>query len=247
MSRCEQLFPNTQWTLVVRAREGATEALNTLCTKYRRPLLIWLQGRIRELHGLEPEDLVNGFLASKLEHKILKAAEQTKGKFRAFVRTCLNNYVKDELSKLNARMRGGGVLHQSVDESDEDGRPLVEPASPDASADQEYDRAWGLVILASAIRRLEDELSRKGHLPLWKRLEPLLYEVTEAPGYEAIAKEFGMAPATLHTVAFRIRKRLRTLIREELKETVASEEDFEAEIKEFIGLFGRSASSERAS
>src|SRR6185503_11577468 len=176
----EHLFPNTQWTLVLRARDGATAALNTLCLKYRRPLLIWLQGRQREFHGLEPEDLVNGFLASKLQQKILKAASADKGKFRSFVRACLNNYIKDELSKHNAQMRGGRIPHQSVDESDEDGRPLVEPVSADASADKEYDRAWGLAILASAIGRLEDELCRKGHLALWKRLEPLLYEAAEA-------------------------------------------------------------------
>src|SRR4030095_4356426 len=75
-------------------------------------------------------------LASKLKQKIRKAASAEKGKFRSFVRACLNNYIKDELSKHNAQMRGGRIPHQSVDESDEDGRPLVEPVSTDASADK---------------------------------------------------------------------------------------------------------------
>ena len=234
-------FPNTQWSVVQRAQGDSTEALNTLCTKYRRPFLIWLQCRQRELHGLEPEDLVNGFLGLKLQQNVLKAVNREKGKFRSFVRTCLNNYVRDEVARRTAGIRGGGVPHVAVDETDDDGRPLVEPRSAEAAADEAFDRAWGLAILAGAIGRLENELARKGtrHLGLWKRLEPLLYEDEEAPGYSEISKELGTSAAALHAAALRIRKRLSVLIREEVRETVSNNQDFEEELNRFIGLFSR--------
>jgi DNA-directed RNA polymerase specialized sigma24 family protein len=236
-SSSTSLFPATQWSLVQRARDKSTVALNTLCDKYRRPFLIWLRVRQRELDGLDPEDLVNGFLGFKLPQQVLQTVSREKGKFRTFVLACLKNYVNDEVTKRNAAMRGGGIEHRSIDETDEKGLAVVEPLSTDAGADEEFDRAWGLAILESAVRKLEEELSRKGHLLLWRRLEPILYEESDAPGYREIAKEFNVATKTLHTAAHRIRQRLKALIRQEIKDTVASSHDFEDELKEFIALF----------
>jgi DNA-directed RNA polymerase specialized sigma24 family protein len=239
-SEAGALFPVTQWSLVQRAQGESTVALNTLCSKYRRPLLAWMQSRQRELHGLEPEDLVNAFLAFKLPQQILKTVTPEKGKFRSFVRICLKNYASDEVAKRQAAIRGGGLAHQSVDEVNEQGQSVVEPLSVEARADEEFDRSWGLAILESAIHKLEDELSRKGHLRLWHRLESLLYEEVGAAGYAEVARDLEMSTASLHTAACRIRQRLRTLIREEVRETVASPEDFKQELKQFITLFGRS-------
>jgi RNA polymerase sigma-70 factor (ECF subfamily) len=240
---CDPLFPQTQWSLIQRAQDDSTEALNSLCGKYRRPFLIWLQGRQRELHGLEPEDLINGFLGLKFQHYVLKAVNPDKGKFRSFVRTCLNNYVRDEVARRMAAVRGGGMLHQPVEELDEQGRTLVDLVSTEASADEAFDRAWGLAILNNAIRRLEHELSQKGsaHLDLWKRLEPLLYEEADAPGYDDISRQLGTTKPILHTAACRIRKRLNALIREEVSETVANKQDFEEELRRFITLFSASS------
>ncbi len=235
----DQLFPNTHWSLVLRARDESTVALNTLCEKYREPLLIWLRCRKHKLARLEPEDLVNGFLASKLQQQILKTVTPDKGKFRSFVLVCLANYVKDELGKCNAEMRGGLKPHYSIEETDEEGRPIVEPVGADPSADEHYDRVWGLTILANAIRRLEAELNCKGHLPLWIALEPHLYEEVEAPSFGQIAKELGMSPNVVYTATLRIRRRLKALIREEVRETVVSQTDLDEELRRFIHLFSR--------
>ena len=235
----DPLFPNTQWSLVLRARDESTVSLNTLCGKYREPLLIWLRCRQHKFPRLDPEDLVNGFLASKLQQQILKTVTPDKGKFRSFVLTCLNNYVKDELDKGNAGMRGGLKPHHSIDETDEEGRPIVEPIHADPGADEAIDRAWGLVILGNATRRLEAELNPKGLLPLWESLQSHLYEEAEAPGYDQLAKKLGRSKEVLYSAALRIRHRLKALIREEVRETVASEKDFDDELKRFIHLFSR--------
>ena len=41
-------------------------------------------------------------------------------------------------------------------------------------------------------------------------------------GYVEVAKEFDVPATALHTAAYKLRKRLKTLIREEVRETVAS-------------------------
>jgi RNA polymerase sigma-70 factor (ECF subfamily) len=239
-SDSDQLFPNTHWSLVLRTRDESTVALNTLCKKYYKPLLIWLRCRQHKFRPLEAEDLLNGFLASKLRQHFLRNINPGKGKFRSFVLVCLDRYATDELQKCNAAIRGGGKPRPALEERDERGQAIIEPVSAEPGADEAYDMAWGHVILASAVCRLEAELASKGHLPLWEALQPHLYEEAEAPSYGQIAKELGISRNALYTVAHRIRKRLNALIREEVRETVASQEDFDEELNRFINLFSHS-------
>jgi RNA polymerase sigma-70 factor (ECF subfamily) len=231
------LFSNTHWSLVLRAQDQSAAALNTLCEKYREPLLVWLRNRQHTFRPLEPEDLVNGFLSAKLEQQFLKDVAPEKGKFRAFVLKCLDHYVKSESRKCKAGVRGGDKPHVAIEETDEQGQPIIEPVSVETGPDQAYDRVWAQTILGNAIYRLEAELTSKGHLPVWEALQPHLYEEKQAPSYARIAQRFGFSEGSLYTAACRIRQRLRELLIEELEETVASPEDFEEERKHFRELF----------
>jgi len=198
------LFSKTNWGLVMRARDESTVALNTLCQKYRKPLLIWFQCQ-HQFRPLEPEDMVNGFLASKLQEQFLKTITPGRGKFRGFVLECLRNYVTSEWRKAKAEKRGGRSPHQAIEATNENGRLIAEPVSADPHADEAYDRAWAQSILSNAIARLEAELAAKGHLPLWHALQPHLYDEEEAPSYGRIAKQLGISENALYTAAHRLR------------------------------------------
>jgi RNA polymerase sigma-70 factor (ECF subfamily) len=233
----DPLFSKTRWSMVLRAKDQSTEAMNTLCEKYREPLVVWLRARQNEFHPLEPEDLVDGFLSAKLEEQFLKNIAPVKGRFRTFMLTCLRNYVSSEFRKLKAVVRGGNKPHVSLEQTNEEGRPIVEPVSAEPGPDRAYDAAWAQTIVENAHYRLEAELATRGHVPLWEALQPHLYKEEGAPCYAQIAKQFGMTENALGTAACRFRKRLRQLILEELRETVATEEDFATEAKHFRELF----------
>ena len=222
---------------MLRAQDKSEAALNTLFTNYRAPLLTWLRARHYSPH--DAEDLVQSFFAGLLRHDFLKDLGREKGKFRTFLLTSLKHHLSDMRDKDAAVKRGGGQLPVSLQETDEDGQPLHDPAALGTAPDQDYDRAWAQSVLTNALSQLETECARTGHAALCAALEPVMFVDETALPYRKIAERLGMTEGAVKTAACRIRAMLRDLIREEVRQTVDNEEDLEEEIRYLFSLFGK--------
>jgi DNA-directed RNA polymerase specialized sigma24 family protein len=232
-----RLFASTRWSVVLRAQDKSATAMGTLCESYRQPLIVWLRSRGATPH--DAEDTVQGLLAQLLAHDFLRGVAQNKGRFRTFLLQCLKNYVRDQHDKQSAAKRGGGVEVGSLDCVTEGGQPVHDPAAPEAGPDLEYDRAWARTVLASALHRLESECARQGHAELCSALQPVMFADETAAPYRGIGDRLGMTEQAVKMAAYRIRNRLKELVREEVKQTLANEEDWQAEVRYLIQLFGR--------
>ena len=231
------LFADTHWSLVMRAKDDSATALNSLCLAYRAPLVVWLRCRGEKLE--DAEDGVQGFFAHLLSHEFLRNVARQKGRFRIFLLAVFQNYLCDQHKRAGAAKRGAGQILQSLEETDGRGRPLHTPTSASPSPDQEYDRAWAAAILASALHRLSVECARTGHAALCTALEPVLFADDDAPAYAQIGQALGLTAAAVKMAALRIRQRLKCLIRDEVRQTVASEGDLEEELHYLLSLFAR--------
>ena len=218
------------------AQVGSETALNDLLENYRAPLLAWL--RCRQISREDAEDLVQGLLSGLVRRDFLKELGQEKGRFRAFILSCLKNHLRDSRDKAKAFKRGGSVPLDSLDEIGPDGRPTHDLASTAAAADLEFDRVWGRTILENSLRRLEGESARTGHKPLCAALEPVLFADETSLSYRQIAESLGLTEGAVKVAAHRLRARLRGIIREEVRQTVQSEGDLEKELRELLTLFG---------
>jgi RNA polymerase sigma-70 factor (ECF subfamily) len=232
------LFPNTRWTMVRRAQADSQTALGSLFESYREPLLIWLRIKAYKYAPLEPEDLVQGFCAHLLSRQFMANVQQEKGKFRTFLLTALQRYAKDEHEKWRAGKRGGGQTPASLQETDDQGQPLHDPAGSGTAPDLDFDRAWAQTILANALRQLETECARSGHAALCTALEPVMFADETASPYREIGKRLGMSEGAVKTAASRIRARLKGIVREEILQTVDNEEDLRDELHYLASLFG---------
>jgi DNA-directed RNA polymerase specialized sigma24 family protein len=230
-------FAKTHWSLVMRAKDDCAMALDSLCLAYRAPLIAWLQCKGERPD--EAEDQVQAFFGHLLRHDFLRGVVREKGRFRTFLLTALQNYLRDQHKRAGAAKRGGGRLPESLETTDGEGELLYSPASPAPGPDREYDRTWAGAVLASALRRLEVESGRNGHAALCTALEPVLFADMSAPAYAQIGRELGMTEAAVKMAALRIRQRLRQLIRDEVLQTVASEGDLEDELRYLLQLFAR--------
>ena len=90
-----------------------------------------------------------------------------------------------------------------------------------------------------ALQRLQEECARERHLALCRELETVMFADETASPYRAIGAKLGMSEGAVKTGAHRIRARLRDLICEEVRQTVASHEDWTGEIRYLIQLFER--------
>src|SRR5687767_2794179 len=99
-------FQTTQWSVILRAGQGAEEALVHLCRNYWTPLYAY--ARRRGNSPPEAEDLTQSFFAHLLDHRSFAAVAPSKGRFRTFLLVSLKNFIDNEARRERAVKRGGG-------------------------------------------------------------------------------------------------------------------------------------------
>jgi RNA polymerase sigma-70 factor (ECF subfamily) len=234
-------FPTTRWSRVLaaggRSTADAGAALAELCAGYWYPVYALIRR-----NGYDPDaaaDLTQDYFARLLEKGTLAAVDPARGHFRAFLRTDCGFFLADVRDREGRLKRGGGVSPVSIDARDAEGRYLVEPAGG-LTPERLFDRAWALALLEHALARLAAEYAAAGRAALFAHLEPTLTPGPHAEPYAAIARQLGMTEAAVQQAAFRLRKRYRALLREEVAATLhePDAEEVEGEVRDLFTALG---------
>jgi RNA polymerase sigma-70 factor (ECF subfamily) len=218
------------------ADAGARAALEELCRDYWFPLYAFVRRRGYSTH--EAEDLVQGFLADLLERGDLAALDQSKGRFRSFLRAACEHYLCNRLDHDRAAKRGGGVTIVTIDRLAIEERYGREPAH-DVTPERLFERHWALTLLARVLERLEAESARSGKSALFERLRPVLQGDDLAPSHRAIGDALGMTEGAVRIAAHRLRARYRELLVEEVARTTNDPADVDDEIGSLLAALGR--------
>jgi RNA polymerase sigma-70 factor (ECF subfamily) len=190
--------------------------LEELCRDYGFPLSAFVRARSDSSH--ESEDLVQGFLADLLERGDLARLDQSKGRFRSFLRAACDHYLANCREHDRAAKRGGGVTIISIDRRDPEGRYAREPGH-ELTPDRLFERQWALTLLGRVLERLEADVVQAGNAALFNGLRPALQGDSLAPSARAIGEELGLSEAAVRTAVHRLRSRYRELLREEVGRT----------------------------
>jgi len=216
-------FRTTRWSLVVSAsnsaREPATAALAELCEIYWYPLYAFLrrEGTAED----DALDLVHGFLARLLDKRDL-AAVPARGRFRSYLLGALQHYVANQRRAERAAVRGGDGALLSLDDAEV--RYQREPAH-DVTPKAMFERRWALTILERALGRLEQEYTSRGRGALFAELEHTLNGAHAGTAtYAETARLLGISESAVKVTVHRLRARMRELIRDEIAQTIASDD-----------------------
>ncbi|MFT5468002.1 MAG: RNA polymerase sigma factor (sigma-70 family) [Verrucomicrobiales bacterium] len=232
------LFATTKWTLVIDAARagddtGALDALGNLFQTYWQPLYRYARrkGKSRE----DAEDLVQGFLSHLVENNSLRTLDREKGRFRAFLLACFNNWIVNDWKHATRQKRGGGAVLLSFDwESAETGLHL-EPAD-ERSPDRLFDREWALALLAKVLADLEAAARSEGNARQFKRLKSCLTTDAQSIPYSALATELGMSEGAIRVAVHRLRKRYRKQLETEIARTLSSQEAVRDEMQTLLAV-----------
>lgn len=208
--------------------EGAHEALTTLCETYWYPLYAFLRGRGHD--PADAEDLTQAFFVMLLEKQVLRHADPSRGRFRSFLLTALQNFAANVHARNVAAKRGGGVKVLPLDFQDAEGRFVLEPASSD-SPERTFDRRWALTLLDRVMSRLRDEALQRSRLEQFEALKPYLTGDEPQLSYSTTAASLGMSEGSIKVAVHRLRRRFRDIVREEISQTVASPAEIEDELR----------------
>lgn len=228
-------FPQTHWSVVSCAGgpgEDSRRALEVLIQTYWPPLFAFLR---RDGHDPDTaKDLVQGYLARLLERRDLAGVGPDKGRFRSYLLAGLRNYLVSEARRENAVKRGAGTV-VSI-ETEEASRVLAVTAGTGLSPEAIYDRQWARTILERALNRLRAEHEAPARRGIFEALQPALAGEDDE-GYTALAARLGCTPGALAVTLHRLRRRLRELVRDEVRQTVGSAADFEVELRHLLTVW----------
>jgi len=228
-------FATTHWSIVLRAggadSSDARDALAYLCQRYWYPLYVFV--RKKGIDSDRAQDLTQDFFARLIEKQVLERAAPSRGRFRAFLLASLQNFLANAWDHASAEKRGGGKPLLSLDIEAGESMLRFEP-SHELTPDKIFDRAWAIRLLELVVLRLRAEFDAKGKRAEFEALQPFLAGKHADESYDRVAAELGMSPAAIRQAAHRLRKRYRELLRAEVAETVAGEDEIEDEIR---GLF----------
>lgn len=231
-------FTTTQWSLVIAAgdqdRPDAREALSALCGAYWQPIYAYLRR-----HGADADrahDLTQGFFTTLLEKNYIGDARRDRGRFRTFLLTSLKHYVSNEADRDRAAKRGGRQPPISLDQPAAEESYRIEP-SHDDTPERLFDRRWARTLLDAGLGRLREEMEASAGLRRFERLLPFLVGESDT-GYREAAAEMGIGESAVKVAVHRLRRRLRTILREEVARTVGDPDHVDDELKHLFSALG---------
>jgi hypothetical protein len=172
-----------------KAADAEQMPLDRLIRLYWQPLKIYFVAAFPSLRD-QADLLLQDFAEDKLlQEGWLRKADQSRGRFRDFLKTSLRNFV---LNRLNLKESKNPPL--SLDELEQE---LPEPPA----VAEAFDLAWARAVLAETLRRMEADCKnpaadqpRRGYIWEMFRLRLLapVFDDAEPPPYDELIQRFGL-------------------------------------------------------
>jgi len=233
-------FPTTHWSLVARLRSPdskvARRALQDLVTQYRYTLYAYI--RRRGFSHSDAEDALHDFLLKLLNAHALENAEEARGRLRGYLGTALGrfllNWRRDE-SRRVAVVQSLPPDEQASDEARYAKERFLESDTPERI----FDRKWGCALMKRVMDRLHAKCVAEGKEALFMALRPVLQGGGGLRGHDGpgIAAGLGMSEGALRVALSRHLRDYRTILQDEVQQTVESPEDVADEIAYLMAVF----------
>jgi RNA polymerase sigma-70 factor (ECF subfamily) len=230
-------FVTTRWSLILSAADGteeqrARDALAELCRTYWRPILSFVcaRGHSRE----DAQDLTQDFFVRILKNNWLQHADRKRGRFRSLLLKSLQNFLINATLRTHARKRGGGAEFISWDEwmgESPSQLSAAEQALKSLPPERLFDLTWATTVVEHAVQRLREECESKGKLWLFQALSSHLTDERDELSYANLSRELAMSETAVKKQLHSMRRRYRSLLRDEVSQTVEDPADVDDEIR----------------
>jgi RNA polymerase sigma-70 factor (ECF subfamily) len=235
----------TNWSLVLRAGADdsatAREALSGLCEAYWYP--VYAMVRRYGHDATNAEDLTQAYFTRFLEKGWVKEVSPEHGRFRSFLLVSVRNFLNNETDRERALKRGGGQRLVELDGVTAEKRYALEPVES-TTPEMLFERAWAERVLARALERLRVEVTEKEGAARFERLKGHLTGDEPAGTYRELAEARGVGESAERVAVHRLRKRLGSLLREEIAATVADPAEVGEELRHLLTVVGRPGGGE---
>jgi len=236
-------FVTTRWSLILSAaslgseEQKARSALAELCRVYWRPIFLFVRARGYSIE--DAQDLTQDFFVTILKNNWLQHADRNRGRFRSLLLKSLQNFLVNAVEKAHAHKRGGGVEFIAWDEWMAEAPSQLSvsvQALHSLPPERIFDLTWATTVVEHAFQRLREECESKGKLWLFQALSPHLTDERDEVSYAELSAELGMAETAVKKQLHNMRQRYRSLLRDEVSQTVEDPADVDDEIRYLCAL-----------
>ena len=109
-----------------------------------------------------------------------------------------------------------------------------------ADPEAQFNRAWADELLQEVLAELEQECRNRGKLTHWQLFHEWLFEpqIATNPAMSELCGKYGVSdPSAAYHMIENIKRRFRAILRARLSQLAGSEDEIEAEIRQFIDIF----------
>jgi len=202
------VFATTHWTQVLQARGDSPEAkaaLGELCDSYYAPVFAFV--RHNAVNEDSARELTQEFFRRLLAGKGIYAVDPQRGRFRSFMLGAVKHFLADVRDHDRRLKRGEGKTSVELDDLIADAH-TVPP-------DREFDRKWAFTVLYRALAALEK--AEADHSDI---LKPWSTGDSERLSQADAAKQLGMNEGAVKVAIFRLRRRFREAVKNEIAQTL---------------------------
>jgi RNA polymerase sigma factor (sigma-70 family) len=235
------VFPATHCSLVQAAGSGDPAvrrlARETLIAAYWKPIYKYIRFKAGVANE-DAKDLTQAFFTRAVEKDFFDRFDPAKGRFRTFVRVCVDAFVANERRAGTRLKRGGANALLSLDFLSADAELGLHPPANGTDPDDFFRQEWlrGLFALAvEDLRRYCTASDKSLPFALFERYDLEGPDAPTPPSYAQLAQEFGL-PTTQVTnhLAF-ARRQFRQLFLDRLRASSGSIEDYDEEVRRLFG------------
>ncbi|MEM9347002.1 MAG: hypothetical protein AAGB26_10340 [Planctomycetota bacterium] len=188
-------WPTTHWTLIdlmadSRGEDPSDEEIGVFLADYLPPLRAYLIHR-RGLTVHDAEDLLQEFILQRFLSKGLAShVDQSRGKFRTFLLTSLDNFLRNQYQRDQAQKRAPKTGLKPLPDGD------VPASTNTPPADDLFEIEWARMIVRQTIEVVKQHCEQTNRPEVWQAFEarviaPILEHAPPVSNDE-LAKRFGM-------------------------------------------------------
>lgn len=224
-------FPPTRWSIVRDARVDSGPALERLAEAYWGPVY-WLIRRGWREEVEDAKDLTQDFFARLLERGGIEGFDPGQGRFRSFLFAAVRHFMLQARRDASRQKRGGGRLPFALQDLEDRG---LEPADAGRPPEQIFHEEWVASLLRRAVGELREEYRLGGKEASFRAFE--LYDLAEEPRptYGEVAARLGLAEHDVHNHLAGVRRRLKEVLRAQVRETLGDAADLDDEMRVLFG------------
>lgn len=225
------VFPETRVSLVIALASDdpsmRARAVDLVVRAYRTPVIAVLR-RQWSLDLADAEDLAHDFFAHALEREWLARYDRGKGRFRTFLRKCLQDFASTRHEAATRLKRGGHLVGVPLEQAPE--------LSADADVDRLFEQEWIRSVMAISLDRLSVECQAAGRQSTYDVFMAHDVEGAESPPrYADVAARFGIPVTQVANYLHWARARFRGHVLDTLRELTGSDAEFREEARALLG------------